>query len=172
MIVDAVAETAPRSGGSVADVESNVVPYYVVAMLRNVRLCVEKTTPPLEHEGDFWCWKLTAYGRAMMRALVRTSESGFSFAETFMQPDPKLSPQLVCLQQFNELMQTSLSASLPLADMKRFLDDSPYLHEQQVATNLEAFQHEIERLTRQIREGLYDPAGNSVHGPRNRGQRH
>jgi hypothetical protein len=41
-------------------------PGVVTAMLHNVCLCREKTTPPVEHRGDFRCWKLTAYGLALM----------------------------------------------------------------------------------------------------------
>jgi hypothetical protein len=135
-------------------------------MLHNVYLCREKTTPPVQHRGDFWYWKLTAYGLALMRALVRASAAGFSYTETFMEPEAESIPQLVLLGQVNAVVRAQLANAAALTDWASILDHSPYLHERAVQIDTALFQREIDRLIGRILQDSYDPSGSRHYHPR------
>lgn len=139
------------------------VPCVVTAMLQNVYLYREKTTPPVEHRGDFWYWKLTPYGLDLMRVLVRASAAGFPYAETFMEPDPEAVPQLALLGRLNVLISAHLTHTVPLPDWAASLDHSAYLRDQKVVIDATVFQRELDGLIAQIRRGCYDLAGNRVY---------
>lgn len=148
------------------------VPGVVVAMLHNVYLCREKTTPPVEHRGDFWFWKLTAYGLTLMLALVRASSDGFSYAETFVEPEPETIPQLVLLTQINDLIHSQLTNTALHLDWEAILDDSPYLQHKDVTIDTPTFQREVDYLMVQIRQGRYDLSGNRTYPCPNRPDSH
>ncbi len=138
-------------------------PHVVTAMLQNVYLFREKTAPPVEHRGDFWYWKLTPYGLDLMRALVRASAAGFSYFETFMEPDSDKVPQLILLNYLNALICLRLTHPSPQPNWSVNFNCSPYLRDQGIVIDTNAFQTELDRLIARIRRGRYDPAGNRVY---------
>jgi hypothetical protein len=148
------------------DIDAETVgeaPRFVTAMLQNVYLYREKTTPPVEHRGDFWYWKLTPYGLALMHALVRASVDRFSYFETFTEPDLDAIPQLVFLGKVNAVIEAWLTNTSDLPDCTTILNRSQYLHEKRIVVDPATFQREIHRLIEQIRQGCYDAAGDRVY---------
>lgn len=146
------------------------IPRFVTVMLQNVCLCDEKTTPPIEYTGDFWYWKLTSYGLDLMRALVRASVDGFSYFETFMEPELEVIPQLVLLDQLNAVIHSRLTDPYNLLDWGTIFEHSQYLRDKSVTVNTGVFECEVDCLIARIRQGRYDPSGNSIYrSPRNAG---
>lgn len=144
------------------------VPRFVEAMLQNVHLYREKTTPPLEHRGDFWYWKLTAYGLALMRVLVRASENGFSYSVVFWEDEPDVVPQLAFLGQLNAAIHAQLTDERVRPDWAAVLAGSPYLRDVAAIIDTALFRRRIDHMTTQIRLGRYDPSGSRVYVPRQR----
>lgn len=157
--------TAIRSNNDVSAELNRYAPQVVTAMLQNVYLRREKTAPPVEHGGDFWFWKLTAYGLALMRALVRASGTGFSYAETFMEPDLDAIPQLVLMDQINTTIQSQITHIATSTDWATILDHSPFLYEKRIVVDPMIFQHEVDRLVEQVRQGHYDLSGSRQYYP-------
>lgn len=139
------------------------VPAHVTAMLQNVHLIRSRTAPPVEHSGDFWYWMLTPFGLTLMRILVRASRDGFSYAETFMQPDTSEIPQLVLLDTIAAAMQDQLTDSLCEPDWVHILDSSPFLNEQHILVDPTAFHRQMDRLMIQVTQAGYDVAGNRIY---------
>ena len=158
-------KTTIRSNSDISAELTCHTPRFVTAMLQNVYLLREKTAPPVEHGGDFWYWKLTAYGLDLMRALVRASDAGFSYAETFMEPNPDTIPQLVLIGQVNAIIQSQIGNTGTQPEWAAILDHNPYLHDRRVIVDSTIFQREIDRLVGQIRQGHYDLSGSRTYFP-------
>ena len=136
----------------------------VTPMLHNVYLDRHKTTPPVEHRGDFWYWKLTLYGLHLMRAVVRASYDGFSYTETIMEPEPDTRSQLVFLYQLNSAIHATIAGTPPL-QWAAMLDSNPYLHDRQVIIDIPTFEREIDHLVARITGGYYDAFGHKIYYP-------
>jgi hypothetical protein len=135
------------------------VPRYVAAALKNVHLIVEKTTPPVQHAGEFWYWRLTPYGRDLMRMLVHASASGFAYAETFVQPEDSEIPQLTLLANLNHGIQAQMEHPAAPFAWTAVFEHSDFLQAQGVQIDLTVFQPELGRMIEQIRQDFYDAAG-------------
>lgn len=129
-------------------------------MLKNVHLCREHTTPPIQQSGEFWYWKLTAYGLDLMHVLTRASMGGFSYCETFMEPEPDSIPQLVLLHQLNAVIHCCLSNVAFSPDWTTLLNCSQYLREKGITLDDTVFQREINCLIWRVHQGRYCRNGN------------
>jgi hypothetical protein len=138
-------------------------PPYIMAMLHNVYLCREKMTPPLEHGGDFWHWRLTAYGLDLMCTLVRASVDGFTYAETFMEPEPEDHPQLAFMNQVNAAIRMLLMDDSARPDWAAVLDFSPYLRDQHITFDTADLWQKIDYLIVRIKRGDYDRIGSRIY---------
>ncbi len=163
MMLDTASETAAIHDHPNPAQRVDQMPRCVMAMLQGVYLIREKTSPPVEHSGDFWYWKLTPYGLTLMQALVRASDGGFSYAETFMQPDPDAIPQLVLLNQINSALCVACKEPDARPDWAAILTYSPYLCARGVIMDVARFQHEIDTVIARLREGYYDRSGNRAY---------
>lgn len=163
MMLDTVSETAAIRDYPNLSRRVDEMPRCVMAMLHSVYLIREKTSPPVEHGGDFWYWKLTPYGLTLMRALVRASYGGFSYAETFMQADLDAIPQLVLLHQINSALRVACKVDGAHPDWAAILTYNPYLNKRGVMVDVARFQHEIDLVIARLREGYYDLSGNRAY---------
>ncbi|MBZ0301685.1 MAG: hypothetical protein K8J31_18200, partial [Anaerolineae bacterium] len=107
----------------------------------------------------FWYWRLTPYGLAWMRLLVRCSIGGFSYFETFLEPDPGAIPQLVLLAELNAALTAEFSGHRDPIDWAAILDRSPYLHAQHASIDPAAFGQAIETLKVRIQTGCFEMSG-------------
>ena len=138
------------------------VPQVVMAMLKNVHLYFVNVTQAVEQDGDFWYWKLSLYGLDLMRLLVNSSAVGFSYAETFTEPDIEQIPQLLMLEEINEEIHHLLVHPDYPVDWDAVLR-CDYLHDKTI--DVGQFERGIARLIVRIQDTYYISSGNRVYPP-------
>ncbi|MGQ9889284.1 MAG: hypothetical protein ACUVSX_12450 [Aggregatilineales bacterium] len=126
---------------------------YVQTLLKEVKLVVTHTAPPVGHTGEFWCRRLTDYGRDVMRALVRASAPAFAYPETFVEPPDADVPALALLAVADAQISGLRRAGIPLDAAA--LSAHPYLRERGVAVSAARLADALAALD----GGCYDDSG-------------
>lgn len=134
-----------------------LTPPCVQVLLKEVKLVVEQSAPPVGHTGEFWCRRLTDYGRDLMRALVRAGSPAFAYPETFADPEDADVPVLALLAaadaQVNGLWQ---AAARPDAAA---LNAVPFLRARRVAVDPARLVAELAPVLAALDGGCYDEIG-------------
>lgn len=132
-------------------------PPYVQVLLKEVRLVVEQSAPPVGHVGEFWCRRLTDYGRDVMRALARASSPGFAYPETFAGPEDADVPALALLAAADAQVNGLWRAGAP--PDAAALAAAPYLCAQRVTVDAGRLAALLGPLLAALDGGCYDAAG-------------
>ncbi len=135
----------------------SLTPPYVQVLLKEVKLVVAHTAPPVGHTGEFWCRRLTDYGRDVMRALVRASTPAFAYPETFVEPLDVDVPALALLAVADAQISGLRRAGIPLDAAA--LSAHPYLRERGVAVSAARLADTLADVLAALDGGCYDDSG-------------
>ena len=135
----------------------SLTPPYVQVLLKEVKLVVAHTAPPVGHTGEFWCRRLTDYGRDVMRALVRASAPAFAYPETFADPPDADVPVLALLAVADAQISGLWRAGAPLDAAA--LSAVSYLRERGVAVSAPRLAETLSDVLAALDGGCYDEGG-------------
>jgi hypothetical protein len=126
-------------------------------LLKEVKLVVEQSAPPVGHTGEFWCRRLSDYGRDVMRALVRASSPAFTYPETFADPQDAEVPVLALLAAADLQVYDLWRAAVP--PDAAALNAVPFLRARQVAVDAARLAERLGPVLAALDANAYDENG-------------